>query len=91
MKELLMERLHCNERQAEKTASSLSKLSDSLRPVLEQWLKDGAFDGNQAVEGYSLNALMKDYHMQFTGALLTMDWLLKEPAAAKKALSRGIK
>lgn len=91
MKDLLMKRLHCNEKQAEKTAANLSKISDSLRPVLDSWIKDGTFDGDKEYEGYSINTLMKKYHMQFTGALLTADWLIKEPEAAKKALKRGIK
>ena len=34
---------------------------------------------------------MRDYDMMFTGAVLTLDWLIREPEAAKKALKEGIR
>jgi hypothetical protein len=41
------------------------------------------------VEGYSLARLVRDYALQEPGAFLMLDWLLKEPIAAKAALARG--
>ena len=40
------------------------------------------------VEGYTAQRLMQERHMKPVAAFLTLDWLLKEPAAALKALAR---
>ena len=66
-----------NERNAKLVAHELTLLSAPLQPLLSQWL-----DNEQH---------MQKRGMTYPAALLTIDWLLKEPEEAKLSLSRGIK
>lgn len=91
MQKLLCERLDCSAEEAQRIAKDLEQLREELVPVLNTWINGETVSGDISYEGYTLNGLIKDYKMQFTGALLTLDWLLKEPDAAKKALRYGIR
>lgn len=91
LQELLVERLNCSIEEAGRITRDLGQLQEELVPLLNAWVKGEAVDGETPYEGYTLNRLMTDYQMQFTGALLTLDWLLKEPETAKKALRYGIR
>lgn len=91
MKELIMQRIGCTEKEADSIVKDLSRISPELKPVLDCWCDTGEVDGQIGAEGYSLKRLMDEYDMKFTGALLTLDWLLKDPETAKKALCYGIR
>lgn len=91
LQELLVERLNCSMEVAGRIAQDLGQLREELVPLLNAWIKGEPLDGETLYEGYTLNGLIADYQMQFTGALLTLDWLLKEPEIAKKALRHGIR
>ena len=91
MKELIMERIGCSGREADMIVEDLNKICPQLKPILEVWCRTGEIDEDYIYDGYSLTGLMRDYDMKFTGALLTMDWLIKEPNEAKKALKYGVR
>lgn len=91
MKEIIKERMGCSDKKAEVIEKGLKKLCPELRPVLKEWLKTGKEDWDKMYEGFSINSLMKEYGMRFTGALLTIDWLIRDPKAAKKAIKEGVK
>ena len=44
-----------------------------------------------SAEGFSYETLVTDYKMNPVGALITLDWLIREPEIAKEALKKGIK
>lgn len=91
MEKIIMERMHCTAEDAAQIAKDLTALDEQLKPVLTAWVENGPVDCNKEYNGYSLNSLMKGFGMQFTGALLTLDWLIKEPKAASAALAYGIR
>lgn len=91
MKALIMERLQCSEKRAEIIANDLEKLHPELQPLLERWIKDGHCEDATLYHGYSLDTLMAEKRLKFTGAILTLDWILKDPDMALKALREQVK
>lgn len=78
------------EKQAKTTAGELLQIDASLQPFLDKWLEKGTETEAEA-EGFSLIGLMKQYKMTYPAALLTIDWLIKEPEIAVNAVRRGIR
>lgn len=70
-------------------ASEIQKINASLIPLWEAWLEDENNCQDYKSEGYSISYFMKSRHMKFPAALLTIDWLLKEPKNALTALKKG--
>lgn len=91
MKNIIMKRMQCTAEKAEIIEKKLNNICDILKPLLEKWLETGEELDDTKFEGYSINDLINGYDMYFTGALLTLDWLIKDPETAKKALKSGIK
>lgn len=91
MKSIIIERLHCSEKRAAIIENDLREISPELRPLLDRWLQDGHCSDDTLYHGYSLDRLVNDKGMRFTGALLTLDWIIKEPEDALKALSEPIR
>ena len=90
MKKIIMERLNCDEKTAERLESKLKGISKELKPILDMWLKSGIEESDYQINGYSINSLVKNNGVQFTGALLTLDWLIREPKKAAMAIKKGI-
>lgn len=91
MKNIIMERMGFDEAAAQLLEKDLSNVCDQLKPLVQRWLETGADDDDTMYEGYSLNSLKQTYDMYFTGAVLTLDWLIREPEKAKAAIRYGIK
>ncbi len=91
MKEILIERLQCSEKRAAMIAGDLEKLSPELIPLLNKWLSSGECRDDTSYHGYSLDRIMNEYGMKFTGALLTLDWILKDSQCALTALAEPIR
>jgi hypothetical protein len=79
-----------NQIQADGVANELSQIDSQLIPLLEKWIKDDT-ETDYAVEGFSLIELKSLYKMSYPAALLTIDWLIKEPETASFAIKKGIK
>ena len=78
------------EKQAFSVAEELIHLDNSLLPLLNSWiLKEEETD--VTIEGFSLIELKNRYKMTYPAALLTMDWLKKEPQLASYAIGKGLK
>ena len=90
MKKMIIERLSCDEKTAERLEAKLKSISEELKPILNAWLENGTQDNSQMFNGYSLNSLMAKDGMKFTGALLTLDWLIREPETAAAVIEKGI-
>lgn len=91
MKDMIMKRLDCPEGIAVRLEKALGEISEELKPLVCAWLETGAQNDDTEYEGYSLNTLMETFDMQFTAAVLTLDWLITDPEAAKKAIAGGIR
>jgi len=92
-KELIIKALIANrysEKQAEGVVTELLNIDKVLVPCLEKWVKDGKESDFEA-EGFSLLGLKAKYNMAYPAALLSIDWLLKDPMLAKEVINRGIK
>lgn len=71
-------------------AGELYVLSAPLVPLFEKWAADGT---EQDYQSHELSVLeIKDLlKMTYPAALLTIDWIIKEPETALKAIMGGIK
>ncbi len=91
MKKIIMERLQCPETRAAEIEKNLKEISPELVPLLDKWLRDGQCEDDTMYYGWSLNRLIKDKGLRFTGAVLTLDWIIKDHEAALKALAQPIR
>lgn len=82
---ILLDRGEYNNAQAKKVAEELSKIDKSLKPALEKWLSTEETEIKEA-EGISTELLASRLGMIYPAALLTIDWLIKEPAIALPAI-----
>ena len=76
--------------QADGVADELANIDVQLVPLLEKWIQSEA-ESDFTIEGFSILELMSLYKMAYPAALLTIDWLIKEPTIASQAIKRGIK
>lgn len=74
----------------EQTADKVEKLPQELSEALEEWADSGK-EPEMDLCGYNFARLIKEYDMQPIGAILTLDWLRREPGKAVAALKRGIR
>lgn len=71
-------------------AEDLFKISTELKPHLHSWMESGE-EVDYSVEGFSIKGLMQKYQLQYPAALLSIDWLIKDPATAIAAINRGVR
>lgn len=90
IKEILIERGY-PEDAAIITSNNLSKLTGRFQVAIDKWLSDG-MEYNIESHGYSAQGLMSRFKgMTYPAALLTLDWLEREPEKAKTTIERGIR
>lgn len=87
---MLLERGY-DEMSAQLVMTELTMLHTPLDYYLKKWVQNESDITNYSVNGYSIKYLMKKCNMAYPAALLTIDWLIKEPIAALESLKRGIK
>jgi len=68
--------------------AKIEGLSSELRAVLEGWLQSGSLT-EIVIEGYSMTDLMQRKGLEPVAAILTLDWLRREPDAARQAIENG--
>lgn len=90
IQEILMQRGY-SERNASLVAEEMVNITPQLRNLLGGWLMDKSYCKDYEVGEYSVMRLQKERRMNYPAALLTLDWLIKEPKAALRSLNRGIK
>lgn len=74
----------------ENTIQKLLILQPQIKKIFNVWIETHN-EPSLSIEGYSFNCLVQNYGMNPIGAFLTLDWLLREPEKAKKALQLGIR
>ncbi len=79
-----------NDKQIKFVSEKLSSIDESLKECLNKWI-DKNIITEVNVSGISLKQLMAKYSMEYPAALLTMDWLKREPDKALKSIKRGIR
>lgn len=91
-KETIVNKLMANqysEKQATRVAEDLLLIDDKLYSLLEKWIATTK-ETDITVEGFSLIELKNKYQMTYPAALLTIDWLIKDPNIAVDAINQGI-
>lgn len=73
---------------AEVVSNEIVLLSEELVPLYEEWANSRTEQDYNA-EGLSLLDLKDTFDMTYPAALLTIDWLIKEPEVALKAILSG--
>ena len=80
-----------DEKSAQLVVTELMALKEPLDIYLEKWIQNASDISNYDAHGYSIKQLMEERNMTYPAALLTMEWLIKEPDAAIMSLKHGIK
>lgn len=78
------------EKQALAIAPELLQMDNSLQKGFRCWLVSEE-EADYIVEGFKLSELKHKFDLTYPAALLTIDWLIKEPERAIKSINRGIK
>jgi len=68
------------------------KLAAAAKPVKDAFLyywQTGVLDERLEIEGYTIARLVSEHSMKPIAAFLTLDWLAREPEAARASLARG--
>ena len=73
---------------AELLMEKLANVSAQLLPHLERWWRTNEAM-NISVGGHSVSTLMANNGMNPMAAILTLDWLLRDPDKAAKAIASG--
>ena len=89
MKDILINR-GFTEEQSARLEEELSNVDERLKTALEKWLKDET-ETDFSAEGFSIIGLKQQYEMTYPAALLSIDWVLKEPDNAVKCIKKGLR
>lgn len=68
----------------------LTASDEDVKAAVVSWIGGGDVPELSA-EGHSVSSLARDYGMNALAALLTIQWLRRDPVTAKKALKAGIR
>ena len=86
----LVERCKYTEKQAALIANELMLIDTTLNPLLNKWIEEG-IESNYSVKEFTLCDIQSKYNMTYPAALLTIDWLIKDPKVATEAIEYGLK
>ena len=74
---------------AQQVADKLAACNPTIKAACWRWWQTSALDAALESEGYTLSRLMNEHGMKPVAAFLTLDWLAREPGAARASLARG--
>ena len=86
IKRILIERGY-SERLAISVSKELLSLNENLSPLFNDWLDNGK-ETDYSVGDFSISALMTQRGLKYPAAILTMDWIIKEPEVAIPLVSK---
>lgn len=75
---------------AETASADLVHISDSLKPLLQNWLSDGKEEDYES-NGLSIKGIMTRFGMKYPAALLSIDWVIRDPQTAIAVIKRGLR
>jgi len=90
IKTILSERGY-TEKQINILEEKLSKIDLSLKQGLDNWLEDSNVETDYTISGVTLSEIKKKFKMTYPAALLTMDWVIREPEKAIESINKGIR
>ena len=90
-KDALVGRLGYKSNEADTVIQDLERLSPVLQPILDRWLADGTESNSQVFHWHSIDSLRARSPMNFIAALLTLDWIVRDPDKATSVIRKGIK
>lgn len=73
---------------AAQVAIKLERLQPAVREAFLTWWRTGDIPP-LTVEGYTVQRLVEEYKFVLPGAFLALDWLVREPVRALRALEEG--
>ena len=79
-----------SEKSAKLVLDDLLHLSAPLNDYLLEWIENETCK-DYNIDEFSIHEFQEKRNMKYPAALLTMDWLLKEPIKAKESLKRGLR
>ena len=89
IKEILVEEQY-PEFMIENTADKIEAFSLAVAEAFDNWSKNKS-QLDISIEGFAFKDLITKWDMNPVGVFITLDWLLREPEKAKRALNKGIK
>ena len=90
IEKVLVERCKYTKKQAILITNELIQIDTMLIPLLNKWI-EGGIKHNYSVKGFTLYDIQSKYNMTYPAALLTIDWLIKDPKIATEAIEHGLK
>lgn len=90
IRNLLMSRFGYSVQDVDLLSRDLEQLDSTLVPILAKWVSDGTCSDATEYSGYSIDSLCSRFDMNFIAALLTLDWIIKEPEKALTAIKNGV-
>lgn len=89
IKEVLLERGY-TDKQVNAVIHDLMTIDESLKEGFSLWIELEK-ETDYTIQGITLSELKNKFGMTYPAALLTIDWLIKEPEKAIESINRGIK
>lgn len=89
VKKCLLERGY-NTREAEVLSEDLVSVDVSLKSCLDAWVLSNE-ECDFSSHGFSIKGLMENFNLKYPAALLSIDWIIKEPDVAIRAIEKGIR
>lgn len=71
-------------------APRLANLSQELQPLLEEWIISEK-EQNIIIHDVDMLSLAKSSSLKYPAALLSMDWVIREPDKAIPTIKKGIR
>ena len=84
----LMSEFHYSERGARLVAEDMARCAPQIRSIFVRWWREGEIE-DTTICGYTIERLRSEHGMNVVAALLTLDWLIKDPTEAQASLERG--
>lgn len=89
IKQMLLERGYAG-KQVNTVINDLMAMDESLKEGFSLWIETEK-ETDCTIKGITLSELKKKFGMTYPAALLTMDWIIKEPEEAIESINYGIK
>jgi hypothetical protein len=89
IKEVLLERGY-TDKQVNAVIYDLMTIDESLKEGFSLWIELEK-ETDYTIQGITLSELKNKFGMTYPAALLTRDWLIKEPEKAIESINRGIR
>ena len=71
-------------------SEDLSRINSALESCLISWVESGE-EVDYTAGGFSIKGLMHKFQLQYPAALLSIDWVIKEPELATVAINKGVR